>query len=188
MAGVVKIRTTSAWRWSPHVLQYLVLLFCLSMMNFEEVTLCCCFCPVQNVLLVLLAPNVDETAFPTPVGDLLKAGEVIWSELTIAIGFDNYTSSQILDSVLPDGVPRISSFATIGHIAHVNLKSKHLPFRQLIGKSVYVTMNQCLWPVPVPFFIGISRQPVPLPEFSVTVSFLTDQHSCFLRCWMAHVY
>jgi tRNA G37 N-methylase Trm5 len=37
--------------------------------------------------------------------------------------------------VLPEGeIP--SSFETIGHIAHINLRDVHLPFKNLIGEVI----------------------------------------------------
>ena len=85
-------------------------------------------------MLVLLAPNVDENAFPGNISQLLASGTLTRSSLSIDLEFANYTASQVFSSVLPDNVPSVSSFATIGHVAHLNLKREHEPFRQIIGE------------------------------------------------------
>ncbi|XLU82164.1 hypothetical protein S245_005584 [Arachis hypogaea] len=44
--------------------------------------------------------------------------------------------SEILEVLLPDGMVVPSDFETVGHIAHLNLRSKHLPYKTLIEKVV----------------------------------------------------
>ena len=46
----------------------------------------------------------------------------------------NYTSFEILTELLPKGMTVPSSFEAVGHIAHLNLKEEHHPYRFLIGK------------------------------------------------------
>ena len=36
--------------------------------------------------------------------------------------------------LLPEGVEPVSSFETVGHIIHVNLKDSQLPHRHVIGQ------------------------------------------------------
>lgn len=51
----------------------------------------------------------------------------------ISLDYTNYTMSDILRAVIPsDEVP--SSFETVGHIAHLNLRDHQLPYKNLIGK------------------------------------------------------
>jgi tRNA (guanine37-N1)-methyltransferase len=49
---------------------------------------------------------------------------------------------QILRPILPDGVPSITSFETIGHIAHVNLRDQQLPFKHQIGEAILL-VSEC---------------------------------------------
>lgn len=54
----------------------------------------------------------------------------------VRITYDDYTIGNILKAVLPpDEVKDIpSSFETIGHIAHLNLRDDQEPYKELIGK------------------------------------------------------
>ncbi|RYR72391.1 hypothetical protein Ahy_A02g006602 [Arachis hypogaea] len=42
----------------------------------------------------------------------------------------------ILEVLLPDGVVGPSAFETVGHIAHLNLREEHFPYKTLIAKDV----------------------------------------------------
>jgi len=53
----------------------------------------------------------------------------------IELGFEYWTAEQILRAALPPSIIEItSSFETIGHIAHMNLRDKQLPYKALIGQ------------------------------------------------------
>lgn len=41
---------------------------------------------------------------------------------------------QILEALLPEGMTIPSAFETVGHIAHLNLRDEHLPYKKLIAK------------------------------------------------------
>lgn len=41
---------------------------------------------------------------------------------------------QVLRSLIPAGIEVPTSFETIGHIAHLNLKDDQLPYKTLIGQ------------------------------------------------------
>ena len=47
-----------------------------------------------------------------------------------------WNSDEILRATLPDGMDVPSSFETIGHIAHLNLRPEHEPFKYLIGAVI----------------------------------------------------
>ena len=64
-------------------------------------------------------------------------GELIQHEIVIT--YDHYSADQILAAVLPKGIEVTTSFETIGHIAHMNLKECHFPFRVVIGKKTLLT-------------------------------------------------
>lgn len=41
---------------------------------------------------------------------------------------------QILEALLPKGMIVPSAFETVGHIAHLNLREEHLPYKKHIAK------------------------------------------------------
>ena len=41
-----------------------------------------------------------------------------------------------MKKVLPEGIVIPTSFETIGHIAHLNLREEHLPYKNIIGEVV----------------------------------------------------
>jgi len=52
------------------------------------------------------------------------------------LGYEHYTADQALRRILPRELPVCTSFETIGHIAHMNLREGHLPFRRIIGQVI----------------------------------------------------
>lgn len=45
---------------------------------------------------------------------------------------------QILETMLPEGMIIPSAFETVGHIAHLNLKDEHLPYKNVIAKVLII--------------------------------------------------
>lgn len=41
---------------------------------------------------------------------------------------------QVLEALLPKGMIVPSSFETVGHIIHLNLRDEHLPYKNVIAK------------------------------------------------------
>ena len=53
----------------------------------------------------------------------------------LILGYEHWTAEQVLRAVLPAEISEVpSSFETIGHIAHVNLRDSQLDYKKLIGK------------------------------------------------------
>lgn len=53
----------------------------------------------------------------------------------LVVGYEHWTSEQVLRAVLPAEISEIpSSFETIGHIAHVNLRDSQVEYKSLIGR------------------------------------------------------
>ena len=55
---------------------------------------------------------------------------------------------------MPKNVPIPSSFETIGHIAHLNLKDEHLPFKHIIGQ-VFMDKNPVIKVVILRFDVSL---------------------------------
>lgn len=85
--------------------------------------------------ILLLHPQKPLKALEEPDRNFAEnhGGEETTYELIL--GYEHWTAEQVLRAVLPADVSEVpSSFETIGHIAHVNLRDSQLDYRKLIGK------------------------------------------------------
>lgn len=57
-----------------------------------------------------------------------------WTEHTISLSYDDWTSDEVLKCLLPHGCEVPSSMEQIGQIAHLNLRDELLPYKYIIGK------------------------------------------------------
>lgn len=94
--------------------------------------------PSQRILLL----NVPSSS-PTPeiiLSTVAKHNFELIPQHTPELGYDNLSSDQVLESLLPEsivsseGVP--SGYTIVGHIAHLNLLDIYLPFRFLVGAII----------------------------------------------------
>ncbi|XP_044482778.1 tRNA (guanine(37)-N1)-methyltransferase 1 [Mangifera indica] len=85
----------------------------------------------------------DVEEFPEAIkvvfeGDKRENGvpalELVRCRLTLY--YDYWLMDEVLEALLPEGVIVPSSFETVGHIAHLNLRDEHLPYKNLIAKVV----------------------------------------------------
>ena len=65
------------------------------------------------------------------------SSEDIMKMYDIELTYDNLSTEDVMKAILPVGCEAVSGFATIGHIAHLNLKEELLPFKHIIGKYWY---------------------------------------------------
>jgi tRNA (guanine37-N1)-methyltransferase len=92
--------------------------------------------------LFMLNPQQIRTASDFSVEDvetLMKFGVDV-NDLTfcdLELGYENWSTPEILRAVLPDDSDGVSSFSIIGHIAHLNLKPEVMDYKQLIGKVLF---------------------------------------------------
>lgn len=57
------------------------------------------------------------------------------AKYTLTLDYDHWSTEQILRAALPDELHEVtSSFETVGHIAHMNLRQEQLPFKKFIGE------------------------------------------------------
>ncbi|KCV72905.1 hypothetical protein H696_00474 [Fonticula alba] len=92
----------------------------------------------KSLRMLLLKPGVRREDLPA---GLLTEEEgssaCAWIEdFQLCLDYNYWTVDQIFDSALPDGLPNVSGFETIGHIAHLNLRDPHLPYREFIGQVI----------------------------------------------------
>lgn len=62
--------------------------------------------------------------------------EKLLTDFKLELQWENWSVEQILESMLPKGSEIPSSYETIGHIAHLNLKKELLPYKFIIGKVI----------------------------------------------------
>ncbi|KAL2331500.1 hypothetical protein Fmac_019081 [Flemingia macrophylla] len=60
--------------------------------------------------------------------------ELVRCKLTLF--YDYWQMTEVLEALLPEGMIVPSTFETVGHIAHLNLRDEHLPYKRLIAKVV----------------------------------------------------
>jgi tRNA (guanine37-N1)-methyltransferase len=85
--------------------------------------------------LLLLNERIKEY-LPSEAAKFIRDqnAEVVAHELTL--NYDYFTAEQILRKVLPSEYEIPSAFETVGHIAHLNLKEYHLPYKHVIGQVI----------------------------------------------------
>lgn len=62
----------------------------------------------------------------------LNGSHLNWEDFELS--YENWSTEDILKSVLPTDQESCTSYSRIGHIIHVNLKTHLLPYKQLIGE------------------------------------------------------
>ncbi|XP_075521796.1 tRNA (guanine(37)-N(1))-methyltransferase 1 isoform X1 [Primulina tabacum] len=79
----------------------------------------------KSIKAVLKEHDVDGT---TPAFELVKC--------KLTLFYDYWQMNEILEVVLPKGMIIPSSFEIVGHIAHLNLRDEHLPYKKVIAKVI----------------------------------------------------
>lgn len=91
--------------------------------------------------LVLLNDRVVDDSLQGVPEDKLSAvkAHVETFDMTtyeVPLTYEYFNAAQALSKLLPPGVEIPSSFETIGHVAHMNLRDEHAEYKYLIGKVV----------------------------------------------------
>jgi tRNA (guanine37-N1)-methyltransferase len=60
--------------------------------------------------------------------------ELIRCQLTLFYSY--WPMNEVLEALLPEGIIIPTGFETVGHIAHLNLRDEHLPYKKLIAQVV----------------------------------------------------
>lgn len=100
----------------------------------------------QGRKCMLLKPEISaakpETWGPV-LSELVKQDEVGIVPYVLQLGYDYWSYRDVLTTLLPselhDDIP--SGFNTAGHVAHLNLRDQHLPYKMLLAE-VLVDKNQ----------------------------------------------
>jgi len=90
--------------------------------------------------LVLLREGINKDTISTVLSkdamDLITSNNLEMTNHTINLNFDNFSTDQVLKKVFPTSNEVQTSFETIGHIAHINLREDNLPHKKLIGEII----------------------------------------------------
>ncbi|KAJ1651396.1 tRNA(m(1)G37)methyltransferase [Dispira simplex] len=57
-------------------------------------------------------------------------------QYTVKLDYDYWPADDILRAILPESLQAPTSFETVGHIAHMNLREEYLPYRHIIGQVI----------------------------------------------------
>ncbi|KAJ1641688.1 hypothetical protein IWQ61_010756, partial [Dispira simplex] len=57
-------------------------------------------------------------------------------QYTVKLDYDYWPADDILWAILPESLQAPTSFETVGHIAHMNLREEYLPYRHIIGQVI----------------------------------------------------
>ncbi|KAG0677944.1 tRNA(m(1)G37)methyltransferase [Pichia californica] len=81
----------------------------------------------------LLKENIPESTYQR-----LKELNVRYKTYTLSFDFNYWSYDDILKAVLPDELIEQcpSAFTIAGHLAHLNLKEKYMPYRNIIGEII----------------------------------------------------
>ncbi|KAG9326776.1 hypothetical protein KVV02_008666 [Mortierella alpina] len=91
--------------------------------------------------LVLLSLSIKDEGLEgasEATKEFIKEKGVDVTKSEFSVEYDHWTADEILRAILPEEIidEAPSSFTTVGHIAHMNLKDEYLPYKNLIGQVI----------------------------------------------------
>jgi tRNA (guanine37-N1)-methyltransferase len=92
---------------------------------------------VSKSKLILLNESftqLDFASLPPSLAELARKHDASIVSYDLNLDYSHYNTEQVLKELLPVGITVPTGFATTGHIAHVNLRNEHLPYKHLIGQ------------------------------------------------------
>jgi len=52
----------------------------------------------------------------------------------VELRYANWSAEEILKGIFPHNVTPVTGFSVVGHMAHLNLRDEHSPYKKLIGE------------------------------------------------------
>lgn len=99
----------------------------------------------ESANLILLSRSFTDGISQLPASEKAwlegQLGADIWvTSYTVRLGYDYFSTEEILTKMLPAGVEVPGAFEQAGHICHLNLRDSQLPYRFLIAQ---VILDKC---------------------------------------------
>jgi len=88
----------------------------------------------QDTRLVILGEGKNIESLSKDAQEYIQSNSLEVIPHQVTLGYDHFPMDVILRKILPEGVDIPSSFETVGHIAHLNLRDEHQTFQKLIGE------------------------------------------------------
>eukprot|EP00803_Ostreobium_quekettii_P008064 evm.model.scf_392.4 EVM.evm.TU.scf_392.4 scf_392:17480-19531(+) len=93
--------------------------------------------PDTRLLLLSEAlSRADPTSLPEALSDAIRREGLSLVHHDLTLSYSHLSAEQVLRELLPDGMEVPSSFETVGHIAHMNLREEQRPYGALIGTVI----------------------------------------------------
>lgn len=86
--------------------------------------------------MLIFLYGLDEKDIPDSVRSVIESNQAEIVPYILKLGYDYYTAEEVLRRLLPEEVDVPSSFETVGHIAHMNLREEQEPFKHIIGQVI----------------------------------------------------
>jgi tRNA (guanine37-N1)-methyltransferase len=86
------------------------------------------------LLLAETISGVELAELPKEQRDFVHAEGAQPRPHSLRLGYEHLSAEQALRRVLPSGMEVPSAFEQIGHVAHLNLRDEHGPYKSLIGR------------------------------------------------------
>lgn len=92
-------------------------------------------CSTKLILLSPIIKDIELSILPDQLRHtILSFSKPIKYDLHL--DYSSHTAEQVLQTLLPKDVVVPTSFETIGHICHLNLRDEHMPYKHLIGQVI----------------------------------------------------
>lgn len=90
---------------------------------------------IKDKKILLLNPQKSLENLSDKEREFVESHSAEKTSYDLILGYEHWTTEQVLRAVLPAEINEIpSSFETVGHIAHVNLRDSQLDYKHFIGQ------------------------------------------------------
>ena len=87
-------------------------------------------------LLLLSDKLASATELPPAHARFVSDAGVSQTTFELKLDYSYFSADEVLKRLLPSDVEAPASFETIGHVAHLNLRDAHEPFKHIIGEVI----------------------------------------------------